>query len=114
MNVEEVREFALSMPHATEDFPFDAETLVLRIGGKIFAILPLEKSGHINLKCDPERAITLREEYSAIEPGWHMSKTNWNTLLFDELPAALVKELIEHSYQLVFAGLTKKAKAELQ
>jgi predicted DNA-binding protein (MmcQ/YjbR family) len=113
LNIEEVREFSLSLPHVTEDFPFDQFTLVQRIGGKIFSLIPLEKGGQMNLKCDPERAIELREEYPAIIPGWHMSKTNWNTLYFESLPEALVKELITHSYTLVLNSLTKKVRAQL-
>jgi predicted DNA-binding protein (MmcQ/YjbR family) len=113
MDVEAVREHCMSMPLATEDFPFDADTLAIRIGGKIFALLPLEKRGLINLKCDPERAILLREEYSAITPGYHMHKASWNTLRFGELPQALVKELIQHSYNLVRESLPRKVKSEL-
>ncbi|HOY47940.1 MAG TPA: MmcQ/YjbR family DNA-binding protein [Flavobacteriales bacterium] len=114
MNIEEVREYCLNLPHVTEDFPFDEFTLVMRIGGKIFTLIPLEKGGQMNLKCDPERAISLREEYSAIEAGYHMSKTNWNTLHFEHLPAELVKELIHYSYDLVYAGLTRKVKESLK
>ncbi len=113
MNIEEIREFSLSLPHVTEDFPFDEYTLALRIGGKIFSLIPLEKGGQMNLKCDPERAISLREEYTAIEPGYHMSKTNWNTVHFDALPSELIKDLIQHSYNLVFASLTRKVKESL-
>ena len=88
MNIEEVREYCLALPFVTEDFPFDEHTLVLRVGNKIFALIPLEKVGQINLKCDPERAIVLREEYSEIVPGYHMSKSNWS------LAAALAAMLL--------------------
>ena len=113
MFVDEVREFALSLPKVTEDFPFDEETLALRIGGKIFALLPLEKSGKINLKCDPERAILLREEFDAIQPGYHMNKKMWNTVDFTQISPALTRELIQHSYDLVLNSLTRKLRSEL-
>jgi predicted DNA-binding protein (MmcQ/YjbR family) len=113
MNVEEVRDFALSLQASSEDFPFDEHTLVLRVGGKIFAILPLEKSGRINLKCDPDRSVALREEFEAITPGYHMNKKWWNTVEFDRLPEAMVKELITNSHSLVGSSLPKKLKAEL-
>jgi predicted DNA-binding protein (MmcQ/YjbR family) len=113
MNVEDVRNFALGLKAVTEDFPFDAETLALRVGGKIFALLPLEKQGMINLKCDPTRSATLREEFDAIKPGYHMNKKWWNTVDYTKLSAALVKELIEHSYTLVSKGLTRKIKQDL-
>lgn len=113
MNVEDVREFALSLRATSEDFPFDEETLVIRVGGKIFAILPLEKSGHINLKCDPERSVLLREEFACITPGYHMNKKLWNTVEFEKLSEILVKELIVHSYSLVSLALPKKRRAEL-
>jgi predicted DNA-binding protein (MmcQ/YjbR family) len=113
MFVDEVREFALSLPKVTEDFPFDEETLALRIGGKIFALLPLEKSGKINLKCDPERAILLREEFDAIQPGYHMNKKMWNTVDFSQISPALTRELIQHSYNLVLNSLTRKLRSEL-
>jgi predicted DNA-binding protein (MmcQ/YjbR family) len=114
LNVERFREQALALPHVTEDFPFDEHTLVFRVGGKIFALLPLEKRGSVNLKCDPERAIQLRERYSAIRPGYHMNKAAWNTLEFEELPSDLVVELLQHSYDLVWKGLTKKVRQSLE
>jgi predicted DNA-binding protein (MmcQ/YjbR family) len=113
MNVEEVRHYALGLKATTEDFPFDADTLALRVGDKIFALLPLEKQGMINLKCDPDRAILLREEFDAITPGYHMNKKWWNTVDYSRLPATLVKSLIEHSHALVAAGLTKQKKQDL-
>ncbi|MEX1188440.1 MAG: MmcQ/YjbR family DNA-binding protein [Bacteroidia bacterium] len=113
MNVEEVRAFCLSLPHTTEDFPFDAETLAIRVAGKIFTLIPLEKPGSMNLKCDPERAIQLREEYDAIKPGYHMNKKYWNTVQFNSLTPILTKELIQHSYDLVFNSLSSKLKKEL-
>jgi predicted DNA-binding protein (MmcQ/YjbR family) len=108
MNTESLREWALALPHVTEDFPFDEHTLVFRIGGKIFAIMPLEKSGFINLKNEPERSLELREQYTAITPGYHMNKKWWNTVDFMQVPPSLTQSLIKESYHLVKAGLPKK------
>ena len=84
MNVEMISEYCLSKKGVVEDFPFDEETLVFKVGGKMFALIPLEKIPlQINLKCDPEKAMELREQYEDVQPGWHMSKTYWNTILLD-------------------------------
>ncbi|NDV17292.1 MmcQ/YjbR family DNA-binding protein [Muricauda sp. TY007] len=116
MNVEELRGLCISKKGVTEEFPFDESTLVFKVMGKMFALVPLERlPSQCNLKCDPERAVELREEYDgAINPGYHMSKTHWNTLFIEQLPPMLVKELIDHSYDLVVASLTKKLQQELQ
>lgn len=114
MNIEEVRAYCLALPFTTEDFPFDENTLVIRIGKKIFALIPLEKKSIMNLKCEPERAIELREKHEGIQPGYHMNKKYWNTIQFDSIPSALVKELIEHSYNLVIESLPKKIKQDLR
>ena len=100
----------------TEEFPFDADTLVFKVKGKIFTIAPLERiPSQVNLKCDPERAIELRETYTGIiMPGYHMSKVHWNTLFLEQLPANLISELLDHSYELVVSKLTKKQKAALE
>ncbi|MEX0314802.1 MAG: MmcQ/YjbR family DNA-binding protein [Allomuricauda sp.] len=115
MNVEELRVFCLSKKGVTEEFPFDAHTLVFKVMGKMFALIPLERiPSQCNLKCDPERAIELREEYDGvITPGYHMSKKHWNTLFLDNLAPNLIMELVDHSYNLVISGLTKKLKDEL-
>lgn len=113
MNVEEIRFFCLSLNKVTEDSPFGPQTLVMRVGNKMFALISLDKAGSINLKCDPERAILLREEFTAVKPGWHMNKTHWNTIDYKALPPNLVKELIEHSYELILNSLTKKTRTEL-
>ena len=105
----------MSKKAATESFPFDEHTLVFKVMGKMFALAGLERSPpQVNLKCDPERSVALRAEYDgAILPGYHMSKLHWNTVLIeDHLPEELIKELIDHSYDLVVQGLTKKVKAE--
>jgi len=114
MNVEEFREYCLLKKGVTEEFPFDDVTLVYKVMGKMFAIVPLERfPSQVNLKCDPERALELRENYDGIiMPAYHMSKTHWNTLFFEQVPTKLLIELTEHSYELIVAKFTKKVKAE--
>jgi predicted DNA-binding protein (MmcQ/YjbR family) len=116
MNVEELRELCISKKGVTEEFPFDESTLVFKVMGKMFALVALERLPlQCNLKCDPERAVELREQYDGvIIPGYHMSKTHWNTLFIEQLPPKLIIELIDHSYDLVVASLTKKLQQELQ
>ncbi len=110
MNVEDFRNYCLAKKGVTESFPFDETTLVFKVMGKMFALASLEKSpASVNLKCNPERALELREEYpDQILPGYHMSKVHWNTVLLEILPPKLVLELIDHSYNLVVQGLSKK------
>ena len=109
MNIESVREYCLSMPGATEDFPFDETTLAFRIGGKIFAMIDLERTEWFVLKCDPDRSLELRESYPEIAPAWHMNKKHWNQLnLFGHLPNELIEELIRHSYELVARKLPRR------
>ena len=114
MNVEELREYCISKKGATESFPFDEVTLVFKVMGKMFALTNLDGKLSINLKCDPEKAIGLREEYPAIIPGYHMSKIHWNTVMIDgSLKDDFVKNLIDDSYNLIVEKLTKKVKLEL-
>ncbi|WP_281637088.1 MmcQ/YjbR family DNA-binding protein [Flavobacterium marginilacus] len=118
MNLETYYEYCLSKKGVTEHFPFDEDTLVFKVGGKMFALSSLlqwEKGNpHMNLKCDPERAQELRAEYDAIQPGFHMSKVHWNTISVNQdVPNTLLKELIDHSYELVFKSLTKKIQTEI-
>lgn len=114
MNIEELRNYCLSLPGVTEDFPFDATTLVFKVHGKMFAVTDLEGDFSINLKCDPEKAIALREQYPAISPGYHMNKKHWNTIAVDgSLADQLLYELINHTYDLVVAGLPLKIRREL-
>lgn len=110
MNIEEFRDHCLGKRGVTEEFPFDEHTLVFKVMGKMFALVPLERiPSQANLKCDPEKAIGLREEYDGIiTPGYHMSKVHWNTLFLEQLPSGLICQLIEQSYDLVVAGLSKK------
>ncbi len=114
MNIEEFRDYCISKKGVTESFPFDEHTLVFKVMGKMYALCGLERvPTQVNLKCDPERAIALREEYDGvIIPGYHMHKAQWNTLMIEQLPPKLILELIDHSYELVVAKFTKKLKAE--
>ena len=115
MNIEEFREYCISKPGVTEEFPFDANTLVFKVMGKMFALTDLVDDFALNLKCDPERAIELREQFPAIQPGYHMSKAHWNTVKMDgSLNSKLILELIDHSYQLVVDKLPMKLKQELK
>lgn len=118
MNLENYYEYCLSKKGVTEHFPFDEDTLVFKIGGKMFALSSLQQwekgEPSVNLKCDPDRAQELRAQYEDIQPGFHMSKIHWNTVTINKGVAdELVKELIDHSYDLVFKSLTKKLQSEL-
>ena len=118
MNIQQHYEFCLSQKAVTEHFPFDEDTLVFKVGGKMFALTSLKEweneNASINLKCDPERANELRATYEAINPGWHMSKTHWNTIHFNsDVSDKMICDLIHHSYDLVFKSLTKKMQAEI-
>ena len=104
MNIEEIREYALSLPDVTEGFPFGESVLVFKIKSKMFLLLPLDEMGaQFNVKCDPEKAIELREEYpETILPGYHMNKKHWNTVIVDgRLSFNQLKEMIKESYGLV-------------
>ncbi|MBE0570680.1 MAG: MmcQ/YjbR family DNA-binding protein [Ignavibacteriaceae bacterium] len=109
MNIEQIREHCLKKKGVTEEFPFDEETLVFKVAGKIFLLASLETIPlRINLKCDPEKAVELREEYEAVQPGYHMNKKHWNTISIDGfVPAKKILEWIDNSYWLVVAGLKK-------
>lgn len=116
MNVEEIRLYCLSKREVTESFPFDEETLVFKVANKIFAIVPLERHGQISLKCDPDYAIELREQYDGeIIPAWHLNKQHWNAVFFDNssLSADFVKSLIDHSYKLIVKSLKKADRERL-
>jgi predicted DNA-binding protein (MmcQ/YjbR family) len=114
LNIEAYRDFCLSLKGATEEFPFDNRTLVFKVQNKIFALLDIESFKQINLKCDPEKAIELREQFEGIIPGYHMNKKHWNSLkTASDLSDSLVKELTSHSYELVVSGLTKKLREGL-
>lgn len=116
MDLPDVIAHCLSLPGVEETTPFGPEALVYKVSGKMFAVtVPEDFPPRINLKCDPERAIELRDEHKAIKPGWHMNKRHWNTVVLDgSLPPKLVRELIEHSYQLVVDALPKKTREGLK
>lgn len=115
MNVEMIRDFCLSKVGVEETFPFDQSTLVFKVFGKMFALIDIDDFTGINLKCDPERAIELRESYSGIIPGYHMNKKHWNTVQMNsDVDSTLVFELIDHSYNLVFSSLPKKIRDGVQ
>ena len=118
MNLETFYVYCLSKKAVTEHFPFDEDTLVFKVGGKMFALSSLKQwekqEPSVNLKCDPERALELRANYDAINEGYHMSKIHWNTVAINQdVPDAMLKALIDHSYDLIFKSLTKKIQAEI-
>lgn len=114
MNVETYRSYCLNLKGTSEGFPFDNVTLVIKVGGKIFALFDIDQFSSVNLKCDPERAIDLRENYEGVQPGYHMNKKHWNTIrLNQDVSDNMLIELTEHSYELVVASLSKKIKDEL-
>jgi predicted DNA-binding protein (MmcQ/YjbR family) len=117
-NYSQLYEFCLSKKGVTEHFPFDEDTLVFKVGGKMFCLTSLKEwennTPSLNLKCDPERSEALRAEYDAINPGYHMSKIHWNTIAFhSDVSDKMMCELINHSYDLVFKSLTKKIQNEI-
>ncbi|MFF7078541.1 MmcQ/YjbR family DNA-binding protein [Streptomyces lavendulae] len=114
MTPAELRAFCLDFNAAVEEFPFTPETSVFKVMGKMFALSALDAEPlKVNLKCDPEEALRQRAEHVAIAPGWHMNKRHWNTVTVAELPDALVRELVEDSYDLVVAGLPKAERLRL-
>ena len=119
MDIETLRQYCLAKKGVTETFPFDADTLVFKVKGKMFALAPLERwekgEKTINLKCDPGYSEELRAEYESIYGGYHMNKRHWNTVNVSsgELPAGLIRELIDHSYDLVVKKLPKNKRPGL-
>lgn len=115
MDIETYRDFCLSLAGVSEDFPFDQETLVFKVMGKMFALCDVDNFESVNLKCDPERAISLREQYSGVKPGYHMNKKHWNTVLVDgTIPDPLLLQWTRDSYDLVVSGLPRKLQQELR
>ena len=115
MDLEKVRLQCLSKLGASESFPFDNQTLVFKVGEKIFALLDVEHTESINLKCEPEKAIELRERFISVMTGYHMNKKHWNTIQFNkDLSDQLILDCIDHSYQLVFQSLSKKTRGEIE
>lgn len=114
MDIETYRDFCLSLPHTEEGFPFDMNTLVFKVAGKMFALLDVDNFESVNIKCDPEKAIMLRERYQAVSPGYHMNKKHWNTVLINgDVSGDLLLTWTKESYRLVVKGLSGKVKAEL-
>lgn len=116
MDLETFRNYCIQKDHVEESLPFDEHTLVFKLNNKMFALLSMreERKNACNLKCDPERAIALREQFMAVEPGYHMSKKHWNTIAFNEdVNDHLIYELIDHSYDLIFKSFSKKVQKEL-
>ena len=114
MNIEEFRQYCLSKKGVTEEFPFGPDTLVFKVMGKMFALTNLDGDFSINLKCDPDLAIELREQYPAVLPGYHMNKKHWNTIAIDgSLSNKLICEWTDHSYNLVVDQLPKIIKTKL-
>ncbi len=108
MDIESFRQYCLSFADVTEEFPFGPETLVYKVKGKLFALTDVDFFESINLKCDPDMALELRERYPAVQPGYHMNKKHWNTILIDNSIAdRLIREWITNSYNLVRASLPK-------
>jgi len=102
MDIVSLRDHCISKKGVTESFPFDDETLVFKVNGKIFALVNLEGELNLNLKCDPSLALELRERYQAVIPGYHMNKKHWNTIVIDgTIPDTLIRSWIDHSYDLV-------------
>ena len=114
MDIETFRLYCLAKPGVTEHLPFDDRTLVFKVGGKMFALCDLESFDSVNLKCDPERAVELREQYDAVTPGYHMNKTHWNTVKVDgDVNGRMLQELIDHSYELIVSSLPKREREKL-
>jgi len=120
MNIEQLREYCLKKKAVTEEFPFDEQTLVFKVLGKMFVIAPLDKwdkgEASITLKCDPDYTLQLREQYESIYPGPYVSNKHWNTIAIykSELPTNFIFELIDHSYEMVIKAMPKKLRELLE
>ena len=116
MNLEDIKNYCLKKEGTKINFPFDDKTLTFIVGGKMFLLTDINAQElKINLKCNPDLALFLRENYEAVIPGYHMNKKHWNTVcLGKDLPSEKIYELIDHSYELVFGSLTKKEKEKIK
>ncbi|MCB2197708.1 MAG: MmcQ/YjbR family DNA-binding protein [Bacteroidetes bacterium] len=116
MNIEEFRDYCLNKKVVTEGFPFDETTLVFKVMNKMFALTDVEDEFSINLKCDPEKAIRLREEYpDQVMPGYHMNKNHWNTIIVDgTIPDKILYQWVDESYDLIVKSLPKAKREELE
>ncbi len=111
MNIEEFREYCLSLPNVTEDMPFDENVLVFRLHGKIFACVAMDRPDLATMKCDPGKAIELREQYNSIEGAFHWNKKFWNQVWFNrDADDTLIRSLVDHAYEEVYKKLPKKLK----
>jgi predicted DNA-binding protein (MmcQ/YjbR family) len=113
MNIEVYRAYCLAKLGTTEGFPFDEKTLVFKVMGKMFALTDVDSFESVNLKCDPDRAVQLREQFDFVLPGYHMSKKHWNTILVDLASDQQLMDWIDHSYALIVSSLPKKTQEEL-
>lgn len=115
MNIEDFRNYCISKKGVTESFPFDKDTLVFKVMGKMYALTSVDNFDFINLKCDPIRAIELREKYDAVKPGYHMNKALWNSVYINlDVSDKLIYNWIDDSYNLIVQSLTKKLRLELE
>lgn len=115
MTLDQLQAYCAKKAGVSWDTPFGPDVLVFRVAGKMFALAPINVFDTVNLKCDPERAIELRDRYEGIIPGFHMNKQHWNTIdVTGSVPQKLILELVDHSYDLVRASLPKKVREELQ
>lgn len=114
MNIEEIRDYCLAKPGVTEDMPFGEDTLVFRVGEKLFLLTSISGGSQFNVKCDPERAVELREHHPEVQPGYHMNKKHWNTVHADgSLTKKQICEMIDHSYELVLKSLPRKVQEDI-
>ena len=114
MNIEEIRDYCLAKPGVTEGLPFGEDTLVFKVGEKLFLLTSITHGNQFNVKCDPELAIELRERYPDVQPGYHMNKKHWNTVCTDGiLTRKQLCDMIDHSYNLVIKSLSKNVQAEI-
>jgi len=115
VNIEEIRDYCLTKPGVTEDMPFGEDTLVFRVGEKLFLLTSLSQGDRFNVKCDPERAIELREQHTEIQPGYHMNKKHWNTVYTNgDLSRRQICDMIDHSYDLVLKSLPKNIRGQVK
>ena len=115
MNIEEIRDYCLAKPGVTEGLPFGEDTLVFKVGEKFFLLTSLSEGNSFNVKCDPERAIELREQHPEVQPGYHMNKKHWNTVYTNgNLTRRQLYDMIDHSYVLVLNGLPKNIREQIK
>ena len=114
MTIDILRDYCLLKKQVTEDFPFDEHTLVFKVAGKMFALTDVDQFTSVNLKCDPEKAVDLRERFEAVQPGYHMNKKHWNTVSVNaDVSHEMILQMVDDSYELVIKSLTKKQRNEL-